>query len=333
MKKRGRGIGCIIYPVGATAHSNPSNVILKVNDDGSATLVTGTSDVGQGSNTVLCQIAAEELGVSYMDIKVVSSDTEFAPYDHGAGASRQTYIAGNAVRIAAQKVKKVLFEIAGKDLQADPHRLYAKDGWIVLKDDPQKRISVSKVAKIAYSEANDPLPIAYGAYDPEVTSLDVEMGQGIPFETYVFGTQIAEVEVDEETGVVEVLKVTAVHDCGFPINPMLVEGQIQGGISMGIGYALFEEIIIENGSVMNPNFVDYVLPTAKDMPDVQIGFIESLDPKGPFGAKGIGEPATVPTAPAIINAIYDAAGIRLRELPVTPEKVLQALSRVSKEQG
>ncbi len=295
--------------------------------------MTGTSDIGQGSNTVLCQIAAEELGISYVDVKVISSDTEVTPYDHGAGASRQTYIAGNAARTAAQKIKKVLFDIAGRDLQADPHRLYAKDGWIILEDDPQKRIPVSRAAKIAYSEANDPLPIAYGTYDPDVTSLDAETGQGIPFETYVFGTQIAEVEVDDETGEVEVLKVTAVHDCGFPINPMLVEGQIQGGISMGIGYALLEEIVVENGCVLNPNFVDYVLPTASDMPEVQIGFIESLDPRGPFGAKGIGEPATVPTAPAIINAIYDAVGVRIRELPATPEKVLQALDELTKEHG
>lgn len=150
-------------------------------------------------------------------------------------------------------------------------------------------------------------------------------GQGTPFENYVFATQIAEVEVDDETGEVDVLKVIAVHDCGTPINPMLVEGQIEGGISMGLGYALLEELVVENGKVENPNFVDYVLPTAMDMPEIEISLIENPDPLGPFGAKGIGEPATVPTAPAIINAIYDAVGVRIRELPVTPQKILNAL--------
>lgn len=325
MKRLGRGIASIIYPIGATAHPNPSGVIIRVNEDGSATVLSGTSEIGQGSDTVLRQIAAEALGVKYDDITLISNDTAVAPYDHGAGASRQTYIAGNAIRDAAQKVTDILFKIAGEELSLLSNDLGIEDGWIFHIEFPEKRISVSKVAEIAYTEEAGPLPIANGYYDPQVSTLDPLTGQGTPFENYVFATQIAEVEVDDETGEVDVLKVIAVHDCGTPINPMLVEGQIEGGISMGLGYALLEELVVENGKVENPNFVDYVLPTAMDMPEIEISLIENPDPLGPFGAKGIGEPATVPTAPAIINAIYDAVGVRIRELPVTPQKILNAL--------
>lgn len=325
MKRAGKGIASIIYPIGATAHSNPSGVILRVNDDGTATLVTGTSEIGQGSDTVLAQIAAQEMGLSLYSIQVLSNDTEIAPYDHGAGASRQTYIAGNAVRLAAAEIKRILLRVASGHLQISEQELEIKEGWIYPMGDPGNRLSVSAIAKKIYSEEDGPLPIAHGYYDPEVTALDPNTGQGKPFETYVFATQIAEVEVDDETGQVDVKRIIAVHDCGKAINPMLVEGQIHGGISMGLGYALFEELVIENGEVKNPNFVDYVIPTMLDMPDVEIKLLETADPLGPFGAKGIGEPATVPTAPAIANAIFDAIGIQIRELPITPQKILQAV--------
>jgi CO/xanthine dehydrogenase Mo-binding subunit len=155
--------------------------------------------------------------------------------------------------------------------------------------------------------------------------MDPETGQGKPFSTYVYATQIAEVEVDTETGQVDVLRVVAAHDCGTAINPMLVEGQVQGGVAMGLGFALSEEMVFENGVQANPGLTDYLLPTMSDMPPVDVVIVDNYDPTGPFGAKGVGEPTLVPTAAAVLNAIYDAVGVRLYSLPATPEKVLRAL--------
>ena len=155
--------------------------------------------------------------------------------------------------------------------------------------------------------------------------MDPETGQGKPFNTYVYATQIADVEVDDETGEVEILKIVAVHDCGTPINPMLVEGQIQGGISMGVGFALQEEILFEEGRQINPNLTNYIMPTSLDMPELEVGLVDNYDPTGPFGAKGAGEPTAVPTAAAIMNAIYDAVGVRITSLPATAERVMMAI--------
>jgi CO/xanthine dehydrogenase Mo-binding subunit len=155
--------------------------------------------------------------------------------------------------------------------------------------------------------------------------LDLETGHGKPYGTYVFAAQIAEVEVDTETGEVEVLKITAVHDCGTAINPMLVEGQVEGGVAMGVGFAMMEEMVVEQGRVKNPQFTDYIVPTALDVPVIVTKIVERPEPTGPFGAKGIGEPSLLPTAPAIVNAIQDAIGVRIRELPATPERILKAL--------
>jgi CO/xanthine dehydrogenase Mo-binding subunit len=168
-------------------------------------------------------------------------------------------------------------------------------------------------------------PMGSGSYNPETTFLDPETGQGIPYEEYVYATQIAEVEVDTETGQVTVLRLAAAHDCGKAINPMLLEGQLEGGVAMGLGYGMLEEMVSENGQVQNPQFTDYILPTAPDMPEIELAIVEDPAPKGPFGAKGVSEAALLPTAPAIINAIYDAVGVRIRDLPATPVKVLAAL--------
>ena len=155
--------------------------------------------------------------------------------------------------------------------------------------------------------------------------MDKETGHGKPYGAYVFATQIAEVEVDTETGEFEVLKITAVHDCGQAINPMFVEGQIEGGVAMGLGFGTMEEMVVEQGRVRNPQFTDYIMPTALDVPQIVTRIVERPEPSGPFGAKGIGEPALLPTAPAIVNAIQNAVGVRIRSLPATPEKILTAL--------
>ena len=325
MKRRGRGIACMWYPIGFTVAANPSAAVVKVNEDGTATVLTGTVETGQGSLTVLGQIAAEELGIATDDVHVVSADTDSTPMDTGAIASRTTYVTGNAIRLAAEKAKTILFEVAAPMLGVKPEQLEARDRKIQVKGYPQRHLGIGTVANHAQVVMGQP-PVGAASFNPPTVALDPETGQGKPFSTYVYATQIAEVDVDDETGEVEVLRIVASHDCGTPINPMLVEGQVEGGISMGIGYALQEEILFDAaGRQVNPNLTNYIMPTTLDMPEIEVDIVNSFDPTGPFGAKGVGEPTSVPTAAAILNAIRDAVGVRITSLPATAEKVLAAI--------
>ncbi|MCC7484400.1 MAG: molybdopterin-dependent oxidoreductase [Burkholderiales bacterium] len=325
MKRRGRGIACMWYPIGFTVSANPSAATVKVNEDGTATVLTGTVETGQGSLTVLGQIAAGELGVATDDVHVVSGDTDATPMDTGAIASRTTYVTGNAIRLAAARARQILFETAAPLLGVVPGELVAHDRRIHVKGYPQRSLAIAEVAHRALVITGEP-PIGSASWNPPTVALDPETGQGKPFSTYVYATQIAEVEVDDETGEVEVLRIVASHDCGTPINPMLVEGQIEGGIAMGIGFALQEEILFDAaGRQVNPSLTNYIVPTSLDMPEIEVDIVTSYDPTGPFGAKGVGEPTSVPTAAAILNAIRDAVGARVTSLPATAEKVLAAI--------
>jgi len=324
MKKRGKGIAAMFYPIGFTSYPNPGAAFLKVNQDGTANLYIGTADIGQGSTTVLAQIAAEELGVDYDQVTVVAADTKLTPFDLGTVASRVTYIVGNAVQRAAAQAKQILYEVAAEDLNVSPSGLASSHGYIYVSGLPERRVELSTVAQKAYMQKGRP-PIGAGTFNPVTTMLDQETGHGKPYGTYVFGAQIAEVEVDTETGEVEIVKITAVRESGRALNPLLAEGQVEGGVAMGVGYALIEEMVVEQGRVKNPQLVDYVIPTALDVPEIVTSIVERPDPTGPFGAKGIGEPSLLPTAPAIVNAIQDAVGVRIRDLPATPEKILKAL--------
>lgn len=324
MKKRGKGLACMLYPIGFTSYPNPGTAFVKVHQDGTVVVSTGATDVGQGSTTVLAQIAAEELGVAYESVTMLTGDTERTPFDLGSVASRVTYIVGNAVKQAAAEAKQILLAAAEDILEAGVEDLEASDGLIYVKGVPERNIPISQAAQQATMGLGRP-PMGSGSYNPETTFLDPETGQGIPYEEYVYATQIAEVEVDTETGQVKVLRLVAAHDCGKAINPMLLEGQLEGGVAMGLGYGLLEEMVSENGQLQNPQFTDYILPTALDVPEIALAIVEDPAPKGPFGAKGVSEAALLPTAPAIINAIYDAVGIRIRDLPATPVKVLAAL--------
>lgn len=324
MRKRGRGMACMWYPIGFTVKANPSAATVKVNEDGTAIIVTGTVETGQGSLTVLAQIAAEELGIEPDDIAVISADTDSTPMDTGAIASRTTYVTGQAVRLAAAKAKHILFEAAAPLLEVGIDQLEARDRKIQVIGFHQKSMSIGEVAFKSQIVLGRPA-VGTASYNPPTVPMDPETGQGKPFSTYVYATQIAEVEVDTDTGQVDVLRVTAAHDCGTPVNPDLVVGQVQGGVSLGIGYALLEEIIFEDGVQSNPRLTDYVLPTSMDVPTVDVTIVDNYDPTGPFGVKGVGEPTSVPTAPAILNAIYDAVGVRLFDLPATPEKILKAI--------
>jgi CO/xanthine dehydrogenase Mo-binding subunit len=282
-------------------------------------------ETGQGSLTVLGQIAAEELGIAADDIKVVSADTDTTPMDTGAIASRTTYVTGNAILLAAGKAKKILFDTAAPMLGVKPEQLEARDRKIQVKNFPQKALSIGDVALQAQFVNGQPA-LGSASFNPHTVAMDPETGQGKPFGTYVYATQIAEVEVDEETGEVEVLRIVAAHDCGTPINPTLVEGQVEGGISMGVGLALYEEMLFDDdGKQINPNLTNYIMPTSLDMPEIEVHIVDSYDPTGPFGAKGVGEPTSVPTAACIMNAIYDAVGVRITSLPATAEKVRKAI--------
>jgi CO/xanthine dehydrogenase Mo-binding subunit len=313
------------YPIGFTVSANPSAATVKINEDGTATVLTGTVETGQGSLTVLGQIAAEALGVAADDIHVVSADTDATPMDSGAIASRTTYVTGNAVRLAAERARAILFDVAAPLLGVRPDQLDTRDRKIQVKGFPQRSIAIGEVAYRAQVVMGQPA-VGAASWNPPTVALDPETGQGKPFSTYVYATQIAEVDVDDETGEVEVLRIVAAHDCGTPINPMLVEGQVEGGISMGIGFALHEQILFDDaGCQVNPNLTNYIVPTSLDMPEIEVDIVPSFDPSGPFGAKGVGEPTSVPTAAAILNAIHDAVGVRITSLPATPDKVLAAI--------
>ncbi|NIN66736.1 MAG: molybdopterin-dependent oxidoreductase [Anaerolineae bacterium] len=323
---RGVGMASMIH-VGGGARIYPSDgcgSTLKVDDFGKVTLVTGATDMGQGTDTILAQIVAEELGIPIDGVTVIDSDTDITPWDVGAHASRTAFIAGNSARLAAADAKRQILEGAAENLGERVENLDMKDGRIFRKGEPEEWIPFAKIVRSKHFRPDGNVILAKGWYEPPTERQDKEFRGNISA-AYGFATQAVEVEVDTETGEVTVLRIAAAHDVGRAINPMAVEGQIQGGVSMGLGYGLYEELVVQDGEVLNPNFADYALPTAKDMPPIDSIIVETDDPAGPFGAKGMAEPACIPTAPAIANAVYDAVGVRIRELPITPEKVLKAL--------
>lgn len=326
MKKRGWGISCMFYGIGNTGHANPAGAFVEILKDGSVILYTGCADIGQGSSTVLAQIVAEELGVAPDSITIISADTARTPDAGATSASRQTYISGNAVKRAVGRAKQPLREKAALLLGAEESALVFKQNKVYAVQNPVRAIALKDLIRQCHEEGT--LTIGHGCFNPATTALDDETGEGVPYGAYAYATQYAEVEVDTETGEVEVLRIIAAHDVGRAINLQLVEGQIEGGCIMGTGYALIEDLIVERGKILNPSYRNYLIPTAKDIPGtLSTHAVETYEPTGPFGAKGVGEPALIPTAPAILNAISNALGIRFYECPVTPEKVVRALQR------
>ncbi|MBP1763425.1 MAG: aerobic-type carbon monoxide dehydrogenase, large subunit CoxL/CutL-like protein [Firmicutes bacterium] len=322
MKKRGTGIGCMWYGIGNTGLPNPASAFVEWLDDGSVNLLVGCADIGQGSDTVLAQIVAEELGVSFDQINVTSADTMITPDGGATSASRQTYISGNAARLAAAEAKKVAMEEAAEKLMTPADQLVFADGY-VYNNGSKTDLALKDVITSCRNKGK--LTLGHGWFNPDTTGLDPETGHGSPFGTYAFATQIVEVEVDTGTGKIEVLKVVAAHDVGRAVNPEMVIGQIEGGSVMGLGYATLEELEVNQGKIKNPNFDAYLIATTLDVPEIESVIVEDPEPTGPFGAKGVGEPALIPTAAAIANAVYDAIGVRIYSLPITPEKVLAAL--------
>jgi 4-hydroxybenzoyl-CoA reductase subunit alpha len=329
---RGVGLAGASFPSGVSNMSHiSSGAIVKIERDASITLLTGAADIGQGAETVISQIVAEELGVPLEDIRITAADTEITPLDPGTFGSGVTLRAGNAAQFAAQAAKEKLFEAVAEKMEVSIEELEAKNRRINVKGSPERGISLEEAIKF-YQYSDRPMPIiGRGSYYPpakEPTTLLKEDGNFSP--AYSFMTQAAEVEVDVKTGKVKVLKMVASHDCGRAINPMLVEGQLEGSVVGGMGQALYEDVITEKGQVLNPSFLDYGIPTAMEVPSIISVEVETNDPEGPFGAKESGEGTQLAPAPAIINAIYDAIGVRFKSLPVTPEKVLKALQEKEK---
>jgi 4-hydroxybenzoyl-CoA reductase subunit alpha len=324
----GKGVGLAggAFPSGVSNMSHISSAaVVQLGRDGAVNVLTGAADIGQGAETVIAQIVAEELGVPFEDIRVTAADTGITPLDPGTFGSGVTVRAGNAARLAVMSVKKKLFEFVAQKLEANVEDLVAKGSKIYLTGSPDEGIDLS-VALKAYQYADLPMPIvgrgSWMAPATEPTTLLKEDGNFSP--SYSFMTQAAEVEVDPQTGRIKVLKMVAAHDCGKAINPMLVEGQLEGSVVGGMGQALYEEVVTERGQVMNPSFLDYGFPTTMEMPEIETIEVETDDPLGPFGAKEAGEGTQISPAPAILNAIYDAIGVDFTELPVTHEKILKA---------
>jgi xanthine dehydrogenase molybdenum-binding subunit len=306
--------------------SDGCGAMVMVDDFGSVTLVTGATEIGQGSDVVQAQIVAEVLGISPADVTVVNDDTAVRPWDVGVHASRTTFIAGNAARLAALDARRQILETAAAMLETDPERLVTDSGRIYVEGMPEQGTYLDKVVRHRHFRTGGQVVIGQGWYDPPTQLVDKDTYKGNISAAYGFGAQAVEVEVDLETGKVRPLRIVAAHDIGRAINPMGVEGQIEGGIHMGLGYALTEEVLVKEGRVGNPNFTDYRLHTAADMPQIETIIVETDDPEGPFGAKGVGEMGANAIAAAVANAVYDAIGVRITSLPITGEKVLRALA-------
>ncbi|MEG0372085.1 MAG: molybdopterin cofactor-binding domain-containing protein, partial [Clostridium sp.] len=269
--------------------------------------------------TALAQIPAEVLGLKFEDIIFVSDDTSLTTDSGTAAASRQTYNTGNAIKRAAEALRKELIEIARQELELNSDVGYGfKNGRIFLEVFPQKGITFEEIAKRRGKVR------CRGNFTAQTVQMD-EDGQGVPYWPYTFNACTAEVEVDTKTGRIEVIDASHAQDVGRAINPMIIEGQMDGGFAMGVGYAIYEDLGVKNGVIKNNKFTNYIIPTSMDLPRVRNIIIEDPENTAPYGAKGIGEPVMVAVAPAILNAIYDATGIRMTELPVTPERMLKAL--------
>ncbi len=315
-KRRGVGVGAMWYGIGNTGVQNPSTAQVEINTDGRVTLYTGCADIGQGSTTVLTQIAAQVLGLPPGDLESVVGDTARTSNAGATSASRQTYISGNAVKDAAQNLADVLLT-EGVDLLKCPKTdLMLAGGYVTDRKAPERRVSFSKIAVRIKKKG---IPLRWqGYFDPATVPLDPETGEGIPYAAYAYACHVALVAVDVFTGEVVVHKIIAAHDVGRAIHPEAVVGQICGGVAMGVGFAIMEEYHPATTRSMK----DYHIPTSMDMPEVVPIIVESPEPTGPFGAKGVGEPALIPTAPAILNGIANALGKRLYHLPANLERVL-----------
>ena len=359
-RSEARGVGMAsLFHVGGSGRvyrSDGTGIIMKLDDFGNVSVFTGGVEMGQGFNTALTLASAEALGVTPEKVTVISGDTATCPWDVGTHASRGAFTAGNAAIMAAQKARKKIFELASEHFMArlkfnferrkrrdpdfeipdldfernsDPSEFDLRENIVFLKEEPDNlliQLKLEEIIREAHYKEQGTMITTEAFYDPCNQMLDATTCRGNTSATYIFGAQGAEVEVDLETGKVKILQFVSAHDVGKVLSKQTIKGQIYGGVVMGLGYALCEEYKTEKGKNLNPNFLDYKIFSAPDVDfPIHIECIETDDEEGPFGAKGVGEPGLVPTAPAIANAVYDAIGVRITDLPITPEKILAAL--------
>lgn len=360
-KQRGLGLAALIHVGGGARiyRSDASSMILKLDDFGNVIVSYGGVEMGQGLCSVITLAVAESLGVRPEKVFINPTDTSTSPWDVGTHASRGAFMAGNTAVLAARQLRSKIFKLAEdvfpreveKNLQkfrkenpgctpsdfdfisaAKMDRFDLQDGYLFIKDGPIEhwlRLELGRFLRAIHFRNQGQMLSAEAFYDPPNELPDFEKGFGNMSATYAFGTQGAEVEVDTETGEVKILRMVAAHDVGKALNPQGLKGQIYGAIAQGIGYALYENLQSQEGKILNTNFRDYKIPTIQEMDfPIDIDLIEIPDSFGPFGAKGIAEAGLVPTAPAIANAIYDAVGVRIRDLPVTPDKILRELKKL-----
>ena len=320
----GIGIGCYSFITGGVFNwfntQYPfSAAEVRVFDDGTAHLFTMAADIGQGCDTALKQILAEELGLGMQDIRITSADTSTTPQaDLGAWGSRLTLMNGNAILDAARKIKAHLFGSVSARYNLNViYDMECRNGRVYPIGRPDRGLSFAEAVALAQkANRGEPL-VAFGYYTPR--------GKGLVTPAFSFGAQVAEVGVDKQTGIVDVKKIWTAHDCGTVVNPKAVEGQLEGSIQMGLGYALSEQFVMEGGRTLNTHFLDYKMPNAMDMPPSEVAHIDTYEPEGPMGAKEAGEGLAIPTAPAIAEAVFHATGFRCRDLPITPEKILNGI--------
>jgi CO/xanthine dehydrogenase Mo-binding subunit len=311
-RKRGAGIGCMWYGIGNTSLSNPSTMRVAIRPDCKVTLYSGAVDIGQGCSTTLTQVCADALGLPMQDFHVVVGDTDLTADAGKTSASRQAFVSGKAAELAGLDLRRKIFSAADApegEWRDRSYRLSLEGGKVVFRKGGIRH-------RVALREALT----GEGHFDPPTQPSDPN-GQGVPYATYAFAAQIALVEVDLELGTTRVLRIHAAHDVGRALNPIQVEGQIQGGAAQGLGLALMEEYVPGK----TENLHDYLIPTIGDMPEFDCILVEDPEPLGPYGAKGVGEPGLIPTAPAILGAIEHATGVRMRRVPVLPHRLLAAL--------
>ncbi len=312
--KRGVGVGCMWYGCGITSMTNPSTMRVGIDAEGGITLYSGVIDMGQGPNTIMVQICADALGVAANRIGYIMGDTDLTADAGKSSASRQTFVSGKATQLAGEDLRAQILRLA--DVGADATIDIERGAIVVREGDATHRIDLGAIE----SDEHGNVLLGEGYFDPPTEPLD-ENGQGVPYATYGFAAQFAEVEVDTELGTVRVQRIVAAHDVGRAVNPTQVEGQIHGGVAQGLGMALMEEYVPGE----TENLHDYLIPTIGDVPPIETILVEDPEPLGPYGAKGIGEPALIPTAPAIFGAIHHATGVLVRQAPATPHRLRAAI--------
>jgi CO/xanthine dehydrogenase Mo-binding subunit len=326
-KLHGTGIAAVNYPTGMNLGGDPSQALIHATTTGNFVISLSSTDLGQGLKTVIAQIGAEALGVPFETVMIDTADTDTGPHCMGTFASRATHRVGNAVIQAAQEARKVLLEVAADELEANPEDLETDgSGKIFVKGSPDRAVGVIDTALAAHFKYGRTIS-GRGIYIKPKSEVDPETGKMDPDSTEAHACTVAEVEVDTETGEVTVLSLKSAYDVGRQVNPALVEGQIRGGSVMGMAHALYETTMPYYPDIdhMPGSFSDYILPGPMELPVIESVVLEYPSVNGPYGVKGVGEMTANPPIPAIVNAINNALGIELTEIPVTPEKILRAL--------